>query len=308
MAEEPFRINARDFQEPLWKLAETMVQKVFREGPAHISAPSYVGQDIALIFRYAISIYNPLFYLNADERRRDDVYWNTRYGVTAMSLVRSLIDCLYNVTAILENPAERGPAYRKSGIKKTLTVLDEDQSKYAGQEKWEEYIRPRRNAIEMLIRASGFTTDEIINQNWWPTLTQYLVAKAGGRVVSANQDFLRTFTLRHWREYSALSHGDYEGFMGFLGPISAGTYYVSDLMPHDERPKIDASYDAFLTLHIGRAALVLLCMISELQAHCRFCGADINERICKLWDALMPLLEAKEGKYILDIPQTKAHT
>jgi hypothetical protein len=45
---------------------------------------------------------------------------------------------------------------------------------------------------------------------------------------------------------------------------------------------------------------VLLCMITELQAHCRFYGADINERICKMWDALMPLLEAKElydGRY-----------
>jgi hypothetical protein len=45
------------------------------------------------------------------------------YGIAAMPLVRSLIDCLYNVTAILQNPAEQGAAYRKSGIKRTLIDL-----------------------------------------------------------------------------------------------------------------------------------------------------------------------------------------
>jgi hypothetical protein len=46
---------------------------------------------------------------------------------------------------------------------------------------------------------------------------------------------------------------------------------------------------------------VLLCLITELQAHCRFDGARINERICKVWEALLPLFEAKElydGRYL----------
>jgi hypothetical protein len=53
-----------------------------------------------------------LFYLNADERRKNDCYWKVIDGVAAMPLVRSLIDCLYNVTAILQNCAVQGPAYR----------------------------------------------------------------------------------------------------------------------------------------------------------------------------------------------------
>jgi hypothetical protein len=108
-----------------------MVQKVFREGGQHIAGPPYVGEDIATLIRYGASVYNLLNYLNADERRKEDCYWYVRYGVTGMSLVRSLIDCLYNVTAILENPPEKSPNYRKSGLKKTLDDIDEDLKRYA---------------------------------------------------------------------------------------------------------------------------------------------------------------------------------
>ena len=73
-------------------------------------------------------------------RRRGDPDWHVQYGVPAMSLVRSLIDCLYNVTAILESPADAGPAYRKSGIKKMLKDLEEDHQRPAGQAKWESYV------------------------------------------------------------------------------------------------------------------------------------------------------------------------
>jgi hypothetical protein len=103
-----------------------------------------------------------------------------------------------------------------------------------------------------------------------------------------------------WRQYSALSHGAYEGFIGFVGPHPVGAYYTSDFLPHALRPKLDASYDMFLSKHLARASAVLLCMITELQAYCRFDGARINERIHELWETLMPLFDAKElyeGRY-----------
>jgi hypothetical protein len=56
----------------------------------------------------------------------------------------------------------------------------------------------------------------------------------------------------------------------------------------------------FLSRHLGRAATVLLCIITKLQAYCRFEGADINERISKLWETQIPLFEANElceGRY-----------
>src|SRR5258707_13479380 len=119
-AKENGRIDAGTFQEPLASLAQTMVQKVFREGIAQCGWPSCVSDDITMILRYSLSVYRLLFYLNADVRRKDDPDWHVEYGVTPIPLVRSLIDCLYNVTSILLNPAGKGPGYRKSGLRKGL--------------------------------------------------------------------------------------------------------------------------------------------------------------------------------------------
>jgi hypothetical protein len=93
--DDKLRIDAKEFQEPLWKLAEAMAELVIREGHKQLPA-AYISQDIQFMIRHAIATYNLLFYLNADERREQDTSWNYAYGVAAAPLVRTLIDCLYN--------------------------------------------------------------------------------------------------------------------------------------------------------------------------------------------------------------------
>jgi hypothetical protein len=301
--EQIVRIDAKTFQDALGELAATTVQKVFREGPQHIAEPPYVAEDIAMLVRYGASVYNLLNYLNADERRMGDCYWHVRYGVTAMSLVRSLIDCLYNVIAILEDPAEKASRYRKSGLKKSLDDIDEDLQRYAGQPDREEYLQQRRNAVESLVRLSGFTIDEVMQlkkHEMWPTFGMYINTMQPGGVRTDIQQFLKTFAHLEWRQYSALSHGAYEAFIGTLGMVPVGAYYMNDFLPHEQRDTLDDTYDLFLSTHIGRSATVLLCMLTEIQANCRFDGANINERIGKVWAALLPFPATRElydGRY-----------
>jgi len=291
----PVRIDARKFQEPLGRLAATMVEKVFREGRTHIAGPAYAGEDIAALLRYAASIYNLLNYLNADERRKEDCDWHSRYGVTGMTLVRSLIDCLYNVSAILDDPAAKAASYRKSGIRQVLLELDETAEKFRGQPEWEAYIEQRRYAITLFVRMSGLTLEEVMSEEMWPTLGRYTRKPS-----TENQRFLRRFTLIEWKQYSALSHGACEAFLGNLGQYPIGAYYMHDFLPHAEREKLEDTIDLFLSTHLGRTATLLLCIVTEIQAHCRFHGANINQRICDVWEALLPFPVTKElydGRY-----------
>jgi hypothetical protein len=289
MPDKKAPINAKTFQEPTWKLAETLAQKVKREGSAYLTAPEHVAEDMFLMIRQAIATYNLLFYLNADERRAGDCHWNNTYSVVSAPLVRSMIDCLYNVTMILQDPRTYGPWYRKGGLKKRLADIEDDRRTYAGNIEWDEYADAELRALDWLIRSSGYTEQEIRDAKPWPTLGKYLSGNPA--TFTAHQRFLKTFTHLQWRQYSALAHCGYEGYIGELTP---GAYFVMDTLPHADRPKFDARFLKFLTRHIGRAATVLLCISTELQEYFRFEGHGINERIGKIWAALMPLLEAKE--------------
>jgi len=282
------RIDAKTFQEPLAKLAEVMAQKVKREGARRLEAPDFVADDMFTIVRQALATYHLLFYLNADERRAQDCYWNNTYGVVAAPLVRSMIDCLYNITAILEDP-RKGVWYRKSGLKKRLADIEEDERSYRGIPEWDSYNANQKWALRGLIEGSCFSEEEIREAKSWPTLGAYLQGKQED--LTANQRFLKSFTHMQWRQYSALSHAAFEGY---IGELPAGAYFILDSLPHEMRPGIEQMYLAFLTRHIGRAALILLCLVTELQIYFRFDGADIDGRVVGLWDTLTGLFEAKE--------------
>lgn len=91
-----------------------------------------------------------------------------------------------------------------------------------------------------------------------------------------------------WREYSAMAHGGSEG----VTPVAV--YFVPDSLPHEYGDEFETHHPRLLFMHITRAAAMLLCIVTEIQAHFRFDGARINERIQKIWRVLKPAFEVEE--------------
>jgi hypothetical protein len=140
-----------------------------REGPGNLPGPQFVAEDLYMMIRHSIATYSLLCYLNADERPANDIYWNNAYGAVTAPAVRSMIDCLYNVTAILQDPAHKGPLYRKSGLRKKLFDVEEDQKRYSGRPAWDVHNENQLKAVNILIRMSGYTEDIIRKSETWPT-------------------------------------------------------------------------------------------------------------------------------------------
>jgi hypothetical protein len=283
-------LDASTFQRQLETVAEVLAQKARREAPKLLSAPAYVAEDLHVLVRQAIYTYNLLFYLNADERRETDPHWRNAYSIVTLPLIRNLIDSLYNVTAILQNASTNGPWFRKSGYKRSLEALDLDEERYAGKPEWDEWVRKNRETIDFCIRNDHFNKADVMATTTWPTMGTYVSRLKSGGTITPHQAFLKTFAYGRWREYSAMAHGSFEGLL-----ITA-TFYIRDLMPHEEREKMDQTHPRILFMHIARAAGVLLCIVTELQSYFRFDddGARINERIHEVWKALMPVPEIKE--------------
>lgn len=286
--QEITNVDASTFQKPLQQLAEVLSQKVKREAPKLISVPDFVGFDLHVLTRQAQYTYDLILYLNADERRETDCHWRPAYGIVILPLIRNMIDCLYNITAILQDPRHNGPQFRKNGYKNLLKGMAKDQERYGDRPEWQDWIEKGQAEVEFEIRKMGFTVEEVFAEAEWPTLGQYISRKQKGGTSTPHQQFLETLMYGRWREYSAMAHGASDGL------FRTAVYYIDDSLPHEERPKLEDSYPRLLGTHIGQTAAVLLCIVTELQAYFHFDGADIDGRIHKMWSALMPAFVVRE--------------
>ena len=255
-------IDVSTFQKPLGQLAEVLAQKVKREAPKLLlSTPPFVTEDLHVLIRQAMCTYDLFFYINSDERRKTDCYWKDEYTIVTLPLIRNMIDGLYNITSILQDPRANGIKFRKSGFNKALLSLEADKAKYGGDPRWDAWIAKNREHLELSIRACGFDVAEVIQwKESWPTLGRYVGEQQRGGTLTPHQDFLKTFNYGHWREYSAMAHGALEGLLG------NAIYFVRDALPHESRPQLDEQHPALLSEHLGRSASILLCIVTELQS------------------------------------------
>lgn len=281
-------IDASTYQHLIARLSETLAQKVMREGNKQIAAPATFHPDIFISIRQAQNTYNFLHWVHSDDLRASGG-WKDTYTVACEPLIRNLMDNLYNITLLLQDPYTRGRQFRASGLRKALLYVAAEEARYKGKAEWDKWIAESRAKLDVLLRGAGFAEAEVMDRTKfpdWPTLGKYL----GTPPLDDHKKFLATFTFGQWKQYSAVAHGGPEGLH------EVGMFLYRDGHPHEERPLIDDAHDRTMSLHLMRAAILLLAICTEVQAAYRFKdeGARINERIVESWLALMPAMEAKE--------------
>lgn len=286
-AQKP-ELDARTFQSKLGELATTIAFKIQREAFQRGLRPAFVAADLYFLMRQAQQTYDLFFFVNADKRRFEDPDWRAAYTVVMLPLVRTMIDCLYNVTAILQSPGANGHLFRSSGYRLRLEALDADAARYGGDPKWDDWIARQRKDIDFDMRTNSFNEAQVrASKDLWPTLSRYLRVSPGSSP-TPHQDFLRKLTLGFWQEYSGISHATFQGLM----PIAV--FLAPKDLPIEERPKVDDAIETVIAIHIPRVSVILLCILTEVQASLKFDGARINERIHEIWNALILAPEVKE--------------
>ena len=63
--------------------------------------------------------------------------------------------------------------------------------------------------------------------------------------------------------------------------------YVPDKVKPEEENQFNDAVETMLFITMVRVAAILLCIVTEIQAHCRFGGANINKRLHEVWNALL---------------------
>jgi len=279
-------VDASTFQRPIEELAITLTHKVEREGIIRLPSPNYVVTDLGVIMRQAVHTYNLFYFLNSEEITASTGY-RQGYSFAALPLIRTMIDCLYNTTVLLEDPSKRGPSFRKSGYRKLLQSLEEDLASDGGIPKWDVFLKQQRNNLDLDMRSVGITEVEAKKEPLWPTLSRYLNVPKGA-LPTSNQQFLKSLTFGFWDEYSSISHATFQGLK-----ITA-PFFLKDRTAHEHREFLRDKGDLDISKHLARAAAILLCIATELQAYFKFDGANINKRVRECWSALNVFSEVQE--------------
>ncbi len=276
-------IDASKFSNPLSELATVLTLKVDREGPKAI-AHLPIAVDTGIILRQLTQTYNLFRFINGDETRFDNASYRQSYSFVILPLVRTMIDGFYNCTAMLDDPS-RSRAFRVSGYYRMWETLQSEEAKYSHDPLWKQYLSETRSSFERGMRADAVSNADLDNKaNRWPLLGEYLARTPD----TPHKQMLRKLTLGFWKEYSSISHASYDGLVNLF------PFIASDLVPLEMRAGLDDAADRHMAMHFGRAAGILLCLLTEIQHFYKFVGAEIDKRLGQMWTAMMPIFDVRE--------------
>jgi len=276
-------LDAGTFAKPLAEVTRIITNKVERDGPT-VFPNSTITIDTSVILRHLHETYNLICWINADDIRFGVVGYRTPYSFVSLPLVRTMIDGFYNATALLDDPARARP-FRISGYYRKREALQADEARYGTDQQWQQDFSRRHTASTEGLRAEGFTEADLDDKrNRWLLLGEYLKKEPD----TPHKQLLRHLTLGFWKEYSAVSHASFDALVDLY------PFIATDRLPHELRDHVSSTALRHITMHIGRAGGLLLCLLTEIQHVYRFGDFDIDKRLRQVWTAMIPLYEVRE--------------
>ena len=275
-------IDASKFPVAVSNLARTVINKLEREGHTIAGLPDN-GAEISLILRQVAHTYNLILFINADDNRFENYGYHSAYSFVSLPLVRTMIDGLYNCTAMLNDPLS-ARRYKISGFFRMRETLQANEAAYADRPEWVEALKFQRRSYEEGLLINGIATIELDNtKNKWLLLGEYLKGAD-----TPHKQMLRKLTLGFWREYSSISHASFDGLTSIF-PFIVGRELPAQL--HD---RLDEASERALAMQVFRAAGLLMCLVTEIQHFCHFQGASIDQRLADTWASMLEIYEIKE--------------
>jgi hypothetical protein len=272
------------FFQTLAELANTAKNLVGREGHERFPG-SYISADIAVMLNQLLLTFDLLRFVNADECRDNDPHYRHGYSFVVLPLIRTLIDGFYNITVLLDDPG-KARVFRLSGYKRMLAALMAAEELYGKESGWPEYIAQQRGFMRTGYTADGFSEEHLQEKADWVLLGRYLQSPATAD--SDHKKLMRRFIHGPWRLYSEISHVTFGGVHELFDVLNTGD------APHQYRSAILERAERSLTQHLGRAAAVLLAVVSEIQVVYRFDGHNMNKRLHAMWRAMVNFPDGAE--------------
>jgi hypothetical protein len=192
-------------------------------------------------------------------------------------LVRSLLDQVFTVCFISEDPQTRSLQYHKSGWREINERNTRERKRYGNDPKWERRLTEQHKLLQQLAVLANIASEESTDPkkfiNYWPIPSQMIK----GCHAPVTREFMKFLEDWFYRELSQEAHLSQPGLISRAYPL------IIDLPPEriDEHIALRRSMFAMTTITLTVA------LLSEIQGILRF--PEISERLKYLWGLLKEL-------------------
>lgn len=190
-----------------------------------------------------------------------------KYFTPAMCVSRGMLEGLFNVLALLDDPERQFKAFRLDDYLNWQTVYKQRLERYSGRPEWAEFFVERKAMLEAEAIALALTPEEKANLGFkdrWPT------PKALQATIKdpAKLEAFKYFQYWHYGELSAAAHSRTYGLMMQTGNKGQGVT--------EQAGKLASNIVASSVMFLGA-------MLSEIDAHGNFGN---HARLRKGWEYL----------------------
>jgi hypothetical protein len=265
----------RNFYEKIQELTIAMDNLVDRSAPIEIRRIAGWHEFLLVAVLATRTLYGTITYLSRDKGGKDDLMPKLEYGVATSPLARSLLELLFTVIFIREQPRTRVKWFHHSGWRELREMVDSLRERYGSKRKWKTKLVQLENSVEQLRvshKVSKRATGDPRSIKWWPTAMQMLDPKKN-YLHKRSRCFLDYLTLR----YRTLSQDHHLS--------GAGLVRVYAKLLIDEK---DARREPILrdlkNSNVILALATLLAIYTEINDICRF---DRGKALAYCWCILM---------------------
>jgi hypothetical protein len=267
-------------QEKLDTLAQASVNKIEREWPSRYRQLSFAQGFFALTLKLARHTYRTVSYLCADQRLLEHD-WRWEYTLCLPALNRTLLDSLFNIVFMLEDLEPRSAWYHQSGWRETRLEYERYQKQYGNDPAWIPWLEDERTFLDIGAQNFEISLAEMAGpaqKATWPNPGRMQNHGVDPNKRPPDREFLAYLNDWFYREMSAEAH------LSFSGLMKLGALLLRHDLPEEQSDQIvNEFYPKHRSIQVSRTAILLLCLISEIERHF---GFGLTVRIVEIWDVL----------------------
>jgi len=189
----------RNIYEKVHDLARAMDNLVDRSTPIEIRRIAGWHELLMVAVLATRTIFETITYLSRDTGSKDDLMPKLEYGVATSPLARSLLELLFTVIFIREQPRTRVKWFHHSGWRELKEMLDSLEERHGSKRKWKMRLVQLAHSLEQLRlshRISRRAAGNPKSIKRWPTAMQMLDPKRN-YLHKRSRRFLDYLTLRY---------------------------------------------------------------------------------------------------------------